>query len=391
MTGSSTAGGATTPPATTPPATNHQSAAPLHHMHIPTAARTIPAAGVHGGDVEIVATALGVDPSTILDLSASMNPAATDPLPIVYRHLRAGLDRYPNPARAHAALAEAMGIDEDQLLLTNGGAEAISLVAAEIGGRVVEPAFALHPRGGGPLWRANPGSPSGLLAAASERADVWDEAFYSLATGEWTRGDDGIAVGSLTKLLAAPGLRIGYILADPEFIVTCRMRQPGWSVNGLVCAALPDLLQSVDLSASAHAVAELRSELVALLASYHLATRPSDVNWVLVDAPGLRETLAPQGVLVRDCSSFDLPGVARIAVPDAGGLARLDTALARSAALGSLAPRDGTTPTDTRSLGTTPHRTAPTRTKPQGATPALVTPQGTTSAGSMTTEDKDAR
>lgn len=296
----------------------------------------IPPAGLHGGDVEAVAAALGVDPASILDLSASMNPVAPDPLPIVAQHLRAGLDRYPNPGRATAALAEAMGVDPGRLLLTNGGAEAISLVASAIGGHVVEPAFALHPRGGGPLWAANPGSPSGLLAALSDRADVWDEAFYQLATGTWTRGDaDAIVVGSLTKLLAAPGLRVGYVMADPGTIAKLHARQPGWSVNGLVCAALPDLLAAVDLAASARGVAELRTELAGVLAAHGLPSRPSDVNWLLVDAPGLRETLAPHGVLVRDCASFGMPGVARIAVPTADGVARLDAALSAAAEAGS--------------------------------------------------------
>jgi histidinol-phosphate/aromatic aminotransferase/cobyric acid decarboxylase-like protein len=47
---------------------------------------------------------------------------------------------------------------------------------------------------------------------------------------------------------------------------------------------------------------------------------------VLVDAP-LRERLAPAGVVVRDCASFGMPGVTRIAVPDDRGLARLEEAL----------------------------------------------------------------
>lgn len=290
----------------------------------------IPPAGTHGGDAEAVAAALGVSPESMLDLSASMNPVAPDPLPIVARHLRAGLDRYPNPARATAALAEAMGAAPERLLLTNGGAEAIALLAAHIGGHVDEPAFALHPRGGaGPLWRANPGSPSGLLAAPGDRAGVWDEAFYQLSTGAWTRGDTAVpVVGSLTKLLAVPGLRVGYVLADPDVVEACRARQPGWSVNGLVCAALPDLLAAVDLAVSARGVVELRAQLVTLLAAHGLRARPSDANWVLVEAPGLRETLAPHCVLVRDCAGFGLPGVMRIAVPDAAGLQRLGAALA---------------------------------------------------------------
>ena len=179
---------------------------------------TLPPAGEHGGDGLAVARALGLDPRSILDLSRSLNPLAPDPVPVVSRHLAAVRD-YPDPAPAWTALASVMAVDAERLLLTNGGAEAIALVAAELGGRVVEPDFGLHPRDGGPLWRSNPHSPSGLLAAPNEKADVWDEAFFPLATGCWTRGE-GVVVGSLTKLLACPGLRLGYVLADPELVAT---------------------------------------------------------------------------------------------------------------------------------------------------------------------------
>jgi histidinol-phosphate/aromatic aminotransferase/cobyric acid decarboxylase-like protein len=71
----------------------------------------------------------------------------------------------------------------------------------------------------------------------------------------------------------------------------------------------------------------LRAELTELLGLYHLRTHPSDANWLLVDAPGLREALAPRGVIVRDCRRFGLEGVVRIAVPNRAGLARLRDAL----------------------------------------------------------------
>ncbi len=289
----------------------------------------IPAAGNHGGDAEIVAAALGMPVAEMLDLSMSLNPVAPDATAVVGRHLSA-VARYPNPGRATAALAEAMDVDVDRLLLTNGGAEAIVLLAAEVAGRVEEPEFALHPRGdSGPRWRSNPHNPSGLLAGADEVAGVWDEAFYPLAAGQWTRGDVGVpVVGSLTKLLSCPGLRVGYVLADPPLVDRCRSRQPGWSVNGLACAALPDLLRPVDLARWTKDLGVLRDALVDLLRRHGFQPYPSDANWVLVDAPGLREQLAPLGVLVRDCAGFGLPGVARIAVPDSSGLSRLDAALA---------------------------------------------------------------
>jgi histidinol-phosphate/aromatic aminotransferase/cobyric acid decarboxylase-like protein len=287
---------------------------------------SIPAAGPHGGDGPAVARALGLAPGELLDLSQSLNPLAPDPRPVVARHLDA-LRAYPDTTEATAALAKVMGVAAERLLLTNGAAEAIALLAAEVGGRVDEPEFSLHPRGGGPRWRSNPHSPSGLLAGADETADVWDEAFFPLAAGRWTRGDGVPVVGSLTKLLACPGLRAGYLLAAPDLVERCRARQPAWSVGSLATTALPELLAAVDLPVWREGLAGLRHRLGGVLAAHGLSARPSDANWVLVDAPGLREALAPHGVVVRDCASFGLSGVARIAVPDEDGITRLDAAL----------------------------------------------------------------
>jgi histidinol-phosphate/aromatic aminotransferase/cobyric acid decarboxylase-like protein len=291
----------------------------------------VPPPGPHGGDGAAVAAALGIDPSRVLDLSMSLNPIAPDPVPVLRRHL-SSTRRYPDVGNAAKAVANAIGVHDEQVLLTNGGAEAIRLVADDMGGRVVEPEFSLHPRNGGPLWRSNPHNPGGRLAADDEHADVWDEAFFPLATGRWTRGDaDAVVVGSLTKLLACPGLRVGYVLVPPSRVALlerCRQRQSAWAVNGLVASALPELLAHVDLPSWRERIAVLRGRLVDVLRAHGLEPQPSDANWVLVEAPGLRGRLAHCGVVVRDCSSFGLPGMVRIAVPGAGDLERLDAALA---------------------------------------------------------------
>jgi histidinol-phosphate/aromatic aminotransferase/cobyric acid decarboxylase-like protein len=305
----------------------------------------IPTAAAHGGDGARVAAALGVHPESVLDLSVSLNPVAPDPRPIVRRHLDA-LTRYPDPAEATSALARAMGVEGDRLLLTNGGAEAIALVAAEVGrGWVEDPDFALYRRHldavevGAPRFRSNPHNPSGRLAPTEERAEVWDEAFFPLATGRWSRGDaeDGsIVVGSLTKLLSCPGLRLGYVLGpDPALVARLVRRQPEWSVGSLACAALPELLEGVELASWSRRIASLRSALCGVLTGRGLAARPSDANYVLVDhAAGLRAALGRSGVVVRDCTSFGLPEAVRVAVPDEEGLARLDAALGRAVAEG---------------------------------------------------------
>ena len=300
----------------------------------------IPPAGEHGGDGLRLAAALGVAPSEILDLSASLNPVAPDTGPVVKRHLDA-LGRYPDPAAATDALAAALGVPPTQLLLTNGGSEAIALLAEDLGwGRVDEPEFSLYRRHlphldpDGPRWRSNPHSPSGRLAGPEQTAAVWDEAFWPLATGTWTRGDarnGAVVLGSLTKLLACPGLRIGFVHAvDEDLLGRLARRQPRWAVNGLVCDALPELLAPVDLPGWAEATRSLRARLERLLRHAGFDPAPSDANWLLVHAPGLRERLAPERVLVRDCTSFGMPGTVRIAVPGDDGLRRLARALESS-------------------------------------------------------------
>ena len=79
-------------------------------------------------------------------------------------------------------------------------------------------------------------------------------------------------------------------------------------------------------------MAKARDELAGVLEAHGRAPLPSGAPWVLVPrAAGLREALAREAVVVRDCASFGLADHVRIAVPDADGLERLDRALGRVA------------------------------------------------------------
>jgi histidinol-phosphate/aromatic aminotransferase/cobyric acid decarboxylase-like protein len=297
----------------------------------------VPPPAAHGGDGARVAAALGLDPDAVLDLSASLNPAAPDVAALARHHLGA-LRRYPDVDAAEAALADALGVGDRRLVLTAGGSQAIALVAEQVGaGRVDDPDFALYRRHlprtdpGAPRWRSDPHNPSGRLAGEHEEAGVWDEAFLSLAAGTWTRGRPGWALGSLTKAFACPGLRLGYAVApDGDAADRLRARRPAWAVGGLACALVDTLMARADPPAWTAAVIRARADLVAVLAAHGWATDAADAPWVLVrSAAGLRDALARQGVVVRDCTSFGLPRHVRIGVPDADGLARLDRALAR--------------------------------------------------------------
>ena len=314
-------------------------------MAVKLLAAEVPPAGPHGGDSAVLARALGCHPGDILDLSASLNPDAPDVAALAAAHLDA-LGRYPDPTAATEAMAAALDTTPERVLLTNGGAEAIALVCADLGrGAVAGPVeFSLYARHlaevvdparhpNAPWVRSNPNNPTGALAGAGERAAVWDEAFYPLATGAWTRGDpEAVVVGSLTKVFACPGLRAGYVRAEPERIERLARRQPRWALNGLAAALVPELLARADLPGWAATVAERRSALMAALPG----VIPSDANYVLVEVPegaaAARARLAAHGVLVRDCTSFGLPGHIRLAVPDEAGLRRLLAAWERGAA-----------------------------------------------------------
>lgn len=301
----------------------------------------IPPAGAHGGDGARIAAALGVDPDDILDLSASLNPFAPDVAALLGEHLTA-LRRYPDVDKAEQELAEATGIPAERLVLTAGGSQAIALVAELTGaGWVEDPEFSLYRRHlpvldpTAPRWRSDPNNPNGHLADASAEGGsdvpaVWDEAFLPLSAGVWTRGRPGWALGSLTKAFACPGLRLGFAVAPSvEEAKALRAKRPVWAVDGLACAVLPDLMDAADPPGWTRSVAKSRDETAAVLAAHGWTTEPSDAPWLLVpDSAGLREALAQQRVVVRDCSSFGLCNYSRIAIPGEAGIERLDTALA---------------------------------------------------------------
>ena len=263
----------------------------------------------------------------MIDLSASMNPFAPDVNSLaaqLVRGRRSPLHSYPDARAATDALASAMNVSAERLVLTNGGSEAIALVARHLGrGSIVDPEFSLYRRHlaevdpDAPRWRSNPSNPLGRLACPDEVAGVWDEAFYPLAAGTWTRGDDAAwRLGSLTKLWNCPGLRLGYVIApSPAGADAVRAAQPTWAVNGLALALLPPLLEGTDLPRWADLIASTRRTFVADLVNLGFAVADTDVNWVLVDGQGLRDRLAPLGVVIRDCASFGMPGRFRVAVP----------------------------------------------------------------------------
>lgn len=296
---------------------------------------------VHGGDGPAIARRLGVPVERIVDLSANLNPFAAPVDEVLIQHVSRAR-HYPHPddlAAATGRVATAIGVAPERLVLTNGSAEAIALVARRLdSGLVVEPEFSLYrrhlvdaddPAAG--RWRSNPNSPLGTLAPAGAVAAVWDEAYWPMTCGTWTRGDDTAwRLGSFTKLWGCPGLRLGYAIAPTiDDAAAIAIDQPEWSVGPLAIAVLDDLLDQEDIAATAARLGEHRERFAHEVTALGFDVRPGVAPWLLLDrTAGLRELLVEHRVLVRDCTSYGLPGTHRLALPTPAALDQVLAALA---------------------------------------------------------------
>ena len=292
----------------------------------------------------------------------------------------ARVDCYPDEREAVAALAALHGRTPEELVLTNGAAEALWLLPAALRpalGACVHPAFtegeaALRAHGV-PVARVlrdpergfaldpsavpdaadlvlvgNPAAASGTLDPAASvlalrrrgRTVVVDEAFMDMVPGEpgslvRDAPGDVIVVRSLTKSLAIPGVRAGYAVAAPALAARLRAVRPPWSVNALALAAMTAAARRPEaFAAAAERVAAEREDLAARLRAIPgVRTWPANANFCLVEVPdGPRMTAALRdcGIAVRPAAGF--PGLGpnhlRITARAAEDNARLAEALA---------------------------------------------------------------
>ncbi|MBF9071271.1 Rv2231c family pyridoxal phosphate-dependent protein CobC [Streptacidiphilus fuscans] len=283
-----------------------------------------------------------------------------------------GLAAYPDGSTARAAVAARHGRAPEEVLLTSGAAEAFVLLARALRPRravVVHPQFtepeAALRDAGHPVERlllrkeagfrldpsafpseadlvvvGNPTNPTSVLHPATTLAElarpgrvlVVDEAFADTVPGETeslaARSDvPGLVVlRSLTKTWGLAGLRIGYVLAEPELIARLAAAQPLWPVSS------PALTAAIACSSPA-ALVEADTAAKATVADRdHLLTRLTELpgvrvhgtpeaSFVLVELAGADEVrlrLRAAGFAVRRGDSF--PGLGpdwlRIAVRD---------------------------------------------------------------------------
>jgi histidinol-phosphate/aromatic aminotransferase/cobyric acid decarboxylase-like protein len=184
---------------------------------------------------------------------------------------------------------------------------------------------------------ANPANPAGtrleagrlrrLCAAHPAVRFVVDEAFAGFAPPGTSLVDEGpppanaVVARSLTKELAMPGLRMGYLVALEPVAAALAGVLPAWPLSApALAASVAGLGDPGHLARGAAVAARHREEVAAALRSAGLRPLPACANYLLCEAPGLAGRLAADGIAVRDCASFGLPGFVRIAAPRPGEL-----------------------------------------------------------------------
>ncbi len=286
------------------------------------------------------------------------------------------IGRYPEPEpySLERALAGRLGIDPAAVCVTNGATEAIYLTAhAFTGSRttILQPTFneyadactlfahSVSPvsseqasapgatgtnaramkgapmgmtDGGKPgmtMWLCNPNNPTGsvvpkeqIVAAIEENPEtvfVIDQSygFFTkeplLTAAEAVRYPNVVQLHSMTKRYAIPGLRLGYVTANPALIERIRAVRMPWSVNALAIEAGLYLCEHLDtgLINLDALLAETRRLREALNALPGLSAEPTQTHFFLChlaegSAADLKQWLAERhGILIRDASNFE--------------------------------------------------------------------------------------
>ncbi|RKD90392.1 threonine-phosphate decarboxylase [Mangrovibacterium diazotrophicum] len=178
------------------------------------------------------------------------------------------------------------------------------------------------------VWIGNPNNPDGRYRSPQEliaflrqnpkRLLVVDEAYIDLCEGAETvaplvsQYPNLVVIKSFTKLFAIPGIRIGYLLADPSIIHRLQACHMPWAVNALALKAGEYILDLPEKPTAAfrqrlNESKRLQTELAQLPG---LKVFPSPTNYFLCQlqqatAAELKTVLLEKhGFLIRDASNF---------------------------------------------------------------------------------------
>jgi histidinol-phosphate aminotransferase len=120
----------------------------------------------------------------------------------------------------------------------------------------------------------------------------------------------------MTKDYGLPGLRLGYAIGGKELIETLRIVAPPWNVNVIAQKTGVAVMKREEyLRQGLLKIQDSRNYLTGELSQLGFSIVPSDAHYFLVKvghATEYRRALLKYGIMVRDCTSFDLPEYVRI-------------------------------------------------------------------------------
>ena len=326
----------------------------------------------HGGLNYVELKEMGIAPKEIIDFSANLNPLGP-PQAVVDSLSQVNIAQYPDSASTdlRRALSEVLGLTPGNIVVGSGSTELIRLsalayfkpgdrvliitptfgeyeIACRIAGASVieqrlspENDFQLEenetirlirkhrPRG---IFITNPNNPTSryfnrsiiekILDSSRESLLVLDEAYLTFVDNPWSSLDmisrgNLLILRSMTKDYALAGLRLGYGVADENIIDALSRILPPWILNTVAQQAGIIALKENDYVKQSQAkIKENKEYLIAGLSRLGLPPLPSEASFFLVkvnDGQEFRHRLLEQKMLVRDCTSFGLPGYIRIA------------------------------------------------------------------------------
>ena len=285
---------------------------------------------------------------------------------------------YPEYARPTREIARYFRVYPEELLLTNGGDDALRVffdTFVEPGSHILicEPTFPMYryyaeiagarvealqygPKMEFPLnevlaalrkkprlfFLANPNNPTGttvtaaavqqLLRAATHTVVVLDEAYAEFAAETsvpWVRRYPHLFVArTFSKAEGLAGLRLGAVIGRRGSLALVRRAMPPYPVNiAALAAGVAAIEERKTIARYVRDVKRLRTWLTRKLEQRNVRVFPSSANFVLADfgqaGPRFFRKLARQGVLVRERSKDLGPGFARITIGTQAELRKL--------------------------------------------------------------------
>ncbi|SDQ61391.1 histidinol-phosphate transaminase [Natronobacterium texcoconense] len=328
-----------------------------------------------GRGIEEVARELGREPSEFVKLASNENPHGPSPAAAVaIRETASSASSYPKAAHADltAAIAERWDVTDEQVWLANGGDGAIDYLSRAVlepgdSTLVPSPGFAYYGMsarfhhgevreyalekdddfeqsaetvlegydGDRVVYLTSPHNPSGStipleeIAEIAERTDeetlvVVDEAYGEFADREsavaliegrdgFDARDDVAVLRTFSKAYGLAGVRLGYAVVPDEWADAYARVNTPFAASELACrAGLAAIDDDEHVQRTVETARESREYMRDNLETH---VWESEGNFVLVDvgdAERVAEEAQERGVIVRDCTSFGLPGCIRI-------------------------------------------------------------------------------